>query len=322
MKLIRVQEHGGPEVMKLEEGDRPTPGPGQALVKVEAAGVNFIDIYFRSGAYKSNLPLTPGQEGAGVVEAVGPDVTDVKEGDRVGWAGVIGSYAQYQVIPAARLVPIPEGVGSEDAAAVLLQGMTAHYLSHSTYAINQGDTCLVHAAAGGVGQLLCQMAKMRGARVFGTVGSREKADIAREAGADEVILYEEEDFTARARELTGGKGVQVVYDMVGKSTFEGSLNSLAVRGMMALVGQASGAVPPFDPQQLNAKGGLYLTRPSMPHYTQNRDELLWRANDVLGWVGEGKLKLRIEDRIPLAEAPRAHELLAGRRTAGKLLLMP
>jgi NADPH:quinone reductase len=322
MKLIRVHEPGGPEAMKLEEGEKPSPGPGQALVKIEAGGVNFIDIYFRSGAYKSNLPLTPGQEGAGVVEAVGPDVTDVKAGDRVAWAGPLRSYAEYQVIPAAQLVPTPEGVSSEDAAAAMLQGITAHYLSHSTYPIQQGDVCLIHAAAGGVGQLLCQMAKMRGARVLGTVGSREKAEIAREAGADEVILYEEENFTTRARELTGGKGVQVVYDMVGKTTFEGSLDSLAVRGYMVLVGRASGPAPLLDPQALNAKGGLFVTRPSIAHYTQTREELLWRARDMFDWVGSGKLKLRIEDRIPLAEAPRAHELLAGRRTAGKLLLIP
>jgi NADPH:quinone reductase len=322
MKLIRVHEPGGPEAMKLEEGEKPSPGPGQALVKIEAVGVNFIDIYFRSGAYKSNLPLTPGQEGAGVVEAVGPDVTDVKAGDRVAWAGPLRSYAEYQVIPAAQLVPTPEGVSSEDAAAAMLQGITAHYLSHSTYPIQQGDVCLIHAAAGGVGQLLCQMAKMRGARVLGTVGSREKAEIAREAGADEVILYEEENFTTRARELTGGKGVQVVYDMVGKTTFEGSLDSLAVRGYMVLVGRASGPAPLLDPQALNAKGGLFVTRPSIAHYTQTREELLWRARDMFDWVGSGKLKLRIEDRIPLAEAPRAHELLAGRRTAGKLLLIP
>lgn len=322
MRLIRVREHGGPEVMKLEEGDKPAPGPGQALVRVEASGVNFIDIYYRSGAYKGDLPLTPGQEGAGTVEAIGPGVTEVKEGDRVAWAMVMGSYAQYQLVPAAKLAPVPRELSADDAAAAMLQGMTAHYLSHSTYPIKEGDACLVHAAAGGVGQLLCQIAKMRGARVFGTVGSEEKVDIARQAGADEVILYEKEDFPARVRELTGGQGAQVVYDMVGKTTFDGSLDSLAVRGYMVLVGQASGAVPPFDPQTLNRKGGLFLTRPSLGHYTRTRDELLWRSGDVLGWVASGKLKLRVERTYPLSEAAKAHEALAGRKTAGKLLLMP
>lgn len=322
MQLIRVHQHGGPEVLRLEEAPTPAPGPGQALVKIEAIGVNYIDIYIRSGLYKGTLPLTPGQEGAGTVEAVGPGVEKVKVGDRVAWATVLGSYAQYQVIPAARLVPIPEGLSFQDAAAVMLQGMTAHYLALSTYPLKPGDVCLIHAAAGGVGQLLCQIAKMRGARVLGTAGSPEKASFARQAGADEVILYREQDFAAVARDLTGGAGVQVVYDTVGKDTFEGSLNALARRGYLVLVGQASGPVPPVDLQLLNVKGSLFLTRPSLVHYTATREELLERAADVLGWVAAGTLRVRVDRTYPLAEAAEAHRALAGRQTAGKLLLEP
>ena len=321
MKAIRVHETGGPEVMRLEELPTPNPGQGQALVKVEAIGVNFVDIYNRSGLYKNPLPFTPGSEGAGTVEAVGPGVTEVKVGDRVGWAQVGGSYATHVVAPAQKLILIPEGVNSRDAAAVLLQGLTAHYLATSTYPLKTGDSCLVHAAAGGVGRLLCQIAKQRGARVIGTAGSPEKAAIARDGGADEVILYREQDFVAEVRRLTGGAGVQVVYDMVGKDTFDGSLSSLARRGCLVLVGQASGPVPPLDPRVLNTKGSLYLTRPSLGDYTVTREELLARANDVLTWLSEGKLRLRVDRTYPLAEAAEAHRALAGRETAGKVQLM-
>jgi len=322
VKAIRVHETGGPEVMRLEELPTPNPGQGQALVKVEAIGVNFVDIYNRSGLYKNPLPFTPGSEGAGTVEGVGPGVTEVKVGDRVGWAQVGGSYATHVVAPAQKLILIPEGVNSRDAAAVLLQGLTAHYLATSTYPLKTGDSCLVHAAAGGVGRLLCQIAKQRGARVIGTAGSPEKAAIARDGGADEVILYREQDFVAEVRRLTGGAGVQVVYDMVGKDTFDGSLSSLARRGCLVLVGQASGPVPPLDPRVLNTKGSLYLTRPSLGDYTVTREELLARANDVLTWLSEGKLRLRVDRTYPLAEAAEAHRALEGRQTAGKVQLMP
>ena len=322
MQAIRVHETGGPEVMRLEELPTPNPGQGQALVKVEAIGVNFVDIYNRSGLYKNPLPFTPGSEGAGTVEGVGPGVTEVKVGDRVGWAQVGGSYATHVVAPAQKLILIPEGVNSRDAAAVLLQGLTAHYLATSTYPLKTGDSCLVHAAAGGVGRLLCQIAKQRGARVIGTAGSPEKAAIARDGGADEVILYREQDFVAEVRRLTGGAGVQVVYDMVGKDTFDGSLSSLARRGCLVLVGQASGPVPPLDPRVLNTKGSLYLTRPSLGDYTVTREELLARANDVLTWLSEGKLRLRVDRTYPLAEAAEAHRALEGRQTAGKVQLMP
>ncbi|MCL4466851.1 MAG: quinone oxidoreductase, partial [Chloroflexi bacterium] len=268
------------------------------------------------------LPVTPGNEGAGIVEAIGADVTEVKVGDRVAWGMDIGSYAQYRVIGADRLVTIPEGLSFQDAASVMLQGMTAHYLTISTYPLKAGDTCLIHAAAGGLGQLLCQVAKIRGARVIGTVGSPDKAEVARQAGADEVILYREQDFVARTRELTGGAGVQVVYDTVGKDTFDGSLDSLARRGMLVLVGQASGPVPALDPRVLNVKGSLFLTRPSLNAYVATRDELLWRAGEVLGWVASGRLRQRIDGTYPLAEAGKAHEALSSRKTAGKLLLIP
>ncbi len=306
----------------MEEVPTPDPRAGEALVRVEAIGVNFIDTYMRSGAYASAVPFTPGSEGVGVVEAVGPDVTEVRVGDRVGWVGVSGSYADYIVAPGGSLVPVPEGLGSEEAAAALLQGVTAHYLAVSTYPVKQGDTCLVHAAAGGVGLLLCQIAKMRGARVIGTAGNPGKAEIARQAGADEVILYRERDFVAEVRRLTDGRGVQVVFDTVGKDTFERSLDCLAPRGMLVLVGQASGPVPPFDPQVLRGKGSAYLTRPGIRDYTATREELLWRAGDVLGWVRDGKLKVRIDRTVPLAEAASAHRALEGRETAGKVLLLP
>jgi NADPH2:quinone reductase len=306
--------------MALADVPTPTPGPKQALVRIAATGVNFIDVYFRSGLYKADPPITLGSEAAGTVEAVGPDVTEVAPGDRVAYAMARGSYAEYAVVPAAMLVKLPDHLDFTTAAAAMLQGMTAHYLTHSTYPLKSGDSCLVHAAAGGAGGLTVQMAKMLGARVIGTAGSKEKAAIAREHGADEAIVYTEQDFEAEVKRLTGGRGVDVVYDSVGKSTFDKSLNCLRPRGTLALFGQSSGPVPPFDANILNGKGSLYLTRPSLAHYVQNRDELLWRAGDVLSWVASGKLKLRIDRTYPLADAAAAHRDLEGRRTAGKLVL--
>ncbi len=320
MKAIQVFEPGGPENMQLVEVPKPQPGPKQALVRIHASGVNFIDVYFRIGLYKSDRPVGLGSEGAGVVEAVGPEVTEVAPGDRVAYAMARGSYAEYAVVPAAQLVKIPGHLDFATAAAAMLQGMTAHYLTHSTYALKSGDTCLVHAAAGGAGGLTVQMAKMLGARVFGTVSTEDKARIAREHGVDDAILYTHQDFEAEVKRLTGGRGVDVVYDSVGKTTFEKSLNSLRPRGLLALFGQSSGPVPPFDPTILNTKGSLYLTRPILAHYTATREELLWRAGDVLGWLDSGKLKLRIHRTYPLADAAAAHRDLEGRKTAGKLLL--
>ena len=322
MRAIRVQQFGGPEAMELEELPTPKPGDGQALVRIEAAGVNFIDVYQRTGLYKNPLPYGLGLEGAGVVEAVGGGVTTVRVGDRVAWTGIPGSYATHNVVPADKLVTLPAGVDARAGASAMLQGMTAHYLAHSTYPLKAGDTCLVHAAAGGVGLLLCQMAKRAGARVIGTVSTEEKAKLAREAGADEVILYTRQDFEAEVKRLTGGKGVQVVYDSVGKDTFEKGFNCLAMRGCMVLYGASSGPVAPLDPQVLNAKGSLFLTRPSLFHYTATREELVKRAGDVLGWIQKGELKLRIGATFPLAEAAKAHQDLEGRRTTGKVLLIP
>src|SRR5215472_8981628 len=320
MKQIQVKEHGGPEAMQLVDTPTPQPGPQQALVRIAAAGVNFIDVYFRTGLYKAPAPVTLGNEGAGTVEAVGPEVTDVQPGDRVAYAMARGSYAEFALVPSGMLVKIPEGVDFNTAAAAMLQGMTAHYLTHSTYPLKSGDTCLVHAAAGGAGGLTVQMAKMLGARVFGTVSTDEKARVAREHGVDEAILYTSQDFEAETRRLTNGRGVDVVYDSVGKTTFEKSLSSLRPRGLLVLFGQSSGAVPPFDPSILNARGSLFLTRPSLAHHVLTRDELLWRAGDVLGWIASGKLKLRIDRTYPLAAAADAHRDLESRRTAGKLLL--
>jgi NADPH:quinone reductase len=322
MKAIRVHTPGGPEVLQLEDVPEPTPRDGEAVVRVEAAGLNYIDTYHRSGLYKVPPPFTPGQEGAGTVEAVGPGVTGVAVGDRVAWTGIMGSYAERVAAPATKLVKLPDGVNARLGAAAMLQGMTAHYLACSTYPLTPGDTCLVHAAAGGVGQLLCQIAKIRGARVLGTVSNEEKERLAREAGADEVIRYTETDFAAEVKRLTDGKGVQVVYDGVGRTTFDKSLDSLALRGMMVLFGQSSGPVPPFEPQILNAKGSLFLTRPSLHHYTATREELIQRASDVLGWIAEGKLRLRIDREVPLAQAEAAHRALEGRETKGKVLLIP
>jgi NADPH2:quinone reductase len=300
----------------------PEPGPGEARVKLEAAGVNYIDIYHRTGQYKGALPLTLGQEGAGVVEAVGPNVTEVKPGDRVAYASQQGSYAEYQVVSSWRLVPVPAAISTQQAAAVMLQGMTAHYLCHSTYPLRPGDTALVHAAAGGVGLLLVQMAKRCGARVLGTVSTEEKAHLAREAGADEVILYTQTDFEAEVKRLTGGKGVSVVYDSVGKTTFDKGLNCLRPRGYMVLFGQSSGAVPPLDPQVLNAKGALFLTRPTLGFYTADRQELQSRTNDLFAWMASGELKVRIDRTFPLAQAAEAHRHMEGRQSKGKVLLIP
>lgn len=322
MRVIRVEKNGGPEVLTPQELERPTPGEGEVLVKLEAVGVNFIEIYQRKGQYKLALPHTPGGEGAGVALEVGAGVTDISEGDRVASANLQGAYAEYALAPAERLVVLPAGLGTDVAAALMLQGMTAHYLSHSTYALTEGDTCLVHAAAGGVGLLLVQMAKRRGARVIGTVSSEVKAELARGAGADEVILYTEQDFAEEVKRLTGGAGLEVVYDSVGKTTFEGSLNCLAPRGMLVLYGQSSGPVPPFDLQVLNAKGSLYLTRPSLGYYTRTREELQGRAGDILGWAASGELSVRIDSRLPLAEAAEAQRKLESRGTSGKVLLIP
>lgn len=323
MKAIRVHAPGGPEVLRFEDVPAPVPTEGQAVVRIEAVGVNFIDVYHRTGLYKvPSLPFTLGQEAAGTVEAVGPSVTGIAVGDRVAYTGVMGSYAEKAAVAADRLVRLPEGLSARDGAAAMLQGMTAHYLACSTYPLQAGDACLVHAGAGGVGLLLIQIAKLRGARVFATTSTEEKARLAREAGADEVILYTEQDFAAEVRRLTDGRGVQVVYDSVGRTTFDKSLDSLARRGMMVLFGQSSGPVPPFDPSVLNAKGSVYLTRPSLFHYIAEKEELVSRAGAVLGWIRDGRLKLRIGLELPLSEAASAHRALEGRTTTGKVLLLP
>lgn len=322
MQVVRIHEQGGPDVLRLEEAPTPDPGPGQARVRVVAAGVNFIDIYQRSGQYRVQLPFAIGGEGAGTVEAVGPDVADLRPGTPVAWAQVPGSYATHVVAPVDKLVPVPEGVRLEDAAALMLQGMTAHYLSHSTYPLKPGDACLVHAAAGGVGRLLVQMAKLLGAKpVIGTVSTEAKAEIARAAGADEVIRYTEQDFEKETLRITQGQGVSVVYDSVGRDTFEKSLACLRLRGVLVLFGASSGPVPPCDPLIL-MRGSHFLTRPTLGHYIATRDELLSRSRDVLGWLREGRLRLRIERTYSLSEAGRAQTDLAGRGTAGKLLLIP
>lgn len=342
MRAIQIVQTGGPEALVFGELPTPAPGPGEALVRIEACGVNFIDVYFREGRYATALPFVPGLEAAGVVVALGPGVaaasagpvssgavssgavgtSAIKVGDRVAWCGVAGAYAQFAVAPVAQLVAIPDGVGSRQAAAAMLQGMTAHYLSHSTYAIQPGDAVLIHAGAGGVGLLLIQMAKRLGARVFTTVSTAQKAALARAAGADEVILYTHDDFTAKVRELTGGVGIPVVYDSVGKTTFDGSLACLKPRGTLVLFGGSSGAVPPFDLIQLSTRGSLYVTRPTLTAYTATRQELLLRAGDVLGWVADGSLKLRLEHIYPLSDAAQAHRDLEARKTTGKVLLIP
>ncbi len=322
MKAIRVHAPGGPEALRYEDVPQPAPGPGQVLVKIKAAGVNFIDVYQRTGHYKVPLPFTLGQEAAGTVAAVGPGVAEPKVGDRVAYTSILGAYAEYAVVPADRVVSLPDALSAKQGAAVMLQGLTAHYLATSTYALKPGDACLVHAAAGGVGLLLCQIAKLRGARVLGTVSTREKGALARAAGAAEVILYTEQDFELEVKRLTSGAGLQVIYDSVGKTTFEKGLSCLALRGMMVLYGQSSGPVALFDPQVLNQKGSLFLTRPTLAHHIATRAELLARAGDVLGWIKSGTLKVRIERELPLAQAAEAHRLLEGRKTTGKVLLIP
>jgi NADPH2:quinone reductase len=327
MRAIQIAHTGGPEVMALRDLPTPEPGSGQALVRVEACGVNFIDVYQREGRYPVQLPFIPGQEAAGTVASLGPAEPGAarfgfKVGDRVAWANVLGSYAEFAVVPLSRLIAVPEGVTARQAAGAMLQGMTAHYLAHATYPIQPDDTVLIHAGAGGVGLLLTQMAKRLGARVFSTVSTDEKAALARQAGADETILYTREDFTARVRELTGGRGLPVVYDSVGKTTFDGSLACLRPRGMLVLFGGSSGAVPPFDLIRLSTMGSLYVTRPTLKNYTATREELEQRAGDVLRWVADETLKLRLEHTYPLADAAQAHRDLEARKTTGKVLLIP
>lgn len=322
MKAIQVNQTGGPEVLELVELSLPQPKNNGAVVKTAASGVNYVDVYLRSGLYKAPLPFIAGQEGAGVITAVGDEVKPLKVGDRVAWSGVLGSYAEYVAAPAEALVPVPAGVSDRDAAAAMVQGMTAHYLCNDTYPLKPGETALVHAAAGGVGLLLVQMAHLLGARVIGTVSSEEKARLAREAGADEVILYTQTDFEAETKRLTGGKGVDVVYDSVGKATFTKSMDVLRPRGMLVLYGASSGPVPPLDPQELAQKGSIYMARTSIAHFTATRAELLARSGAVFGMIAEGTLKLRIAHTYPLAEVQQAHRDLEGRKTSGKLLLIP
>lgn len=321
MKAVFVEQPGGPEKLQYASIPDPEPGPGQALVKVAASGVNFIDIYFRSGLYKAPLPVVLGNEGSGTVESLGPEVTEVAAGDRVAWAMTRGSYAEYAVVPAAKLVRIPDGVDFVTAAAAMLQGMTAHYLTHSCFPLKLGDTALIHAAAGGVGTLTVQMAKMLGARVFGTVSTEAKAELARKSGCDEVIIYTQHDFQEEVMRLTEKRGVDVVYDSVGAATFMRSIDSLRPRGMMVSFGNASGPVPPFEPLLLSQKGSLFLTRPSLANYCADREELLWRAGDVFRWILEKKLVLQINDTYKLSEAAQAQQDLEGRKTTGKLVLL-
>jgi len=322
MKAVRIHQYGGLEALSYEEAPITEPGEGQARVKVEAAGVNFIDIYHRIGRYQGKLPFTLGQEAGGVVDAVGLNVTEVKPGDRVAYAPVQGSYAEYAIVPAWYLVPVPKEVDMHHATAVMEQGITAHYLTHSTYPLKQGETALIHAASGGVGHLLVQIAKLCGARVIGTVSTEEKATLAREAGADEVIIYTQVDFEEEVKRLTDNKGVDVVYDSVGKDTFEKGLNVLRKRGYMVLFGQSSGPAPAIDPQSLNQKGSLFLTRPTMGHYLSDKEELHWRVNDIFQWMANGKLKVRVDKTFPLAEAAEAHRYMEARLSKGKVLLIP
>ena len=322
MKAMRVHKYGGPEVLTHEEIPLPDPKSGEARVKVEAIGLNFIDIYQRTGLYPLQTPFTLGMEGAGVVDTVGAGVAEVREGDRVAYAMVLGSYAEYAIVPAWQLAPLPSNVSAQSAAALMLQGMTAHYLTCSTYPLKKGETALIHAAAGGVGLLLVQIAKQLGATVIGTVSTEAKARLAKEAGADAVILYTQTDFAAEVKKLTEGRGLHVVYDSVGQSTFEKSLDCLRPRGYLVLFGQSSGPVPPFNLGTLAAKGSLFLTRPTLLHYAMDRTELLQRTNDLFNWLAAGKLKLRIEKTLPMAEAAEAHRQMEGRKTMGKVLLLP
>lgn len=322
MKAIQVSQAGGPEALTVVDVPVPTTKPNEALVEIKASGVNFIDVYFREGRYPSPLPFINGQEAAGVVKEVGSEVSDLKPGNRVAYTSSLGSYAEYAAVPASRLVKIPESLSYEDAAAAMLQGMTAHYLLFSSYKLEAGETALIHAAAGGVGLLLVQLAKRIGARVIATAGTEEKAQLARGAGADECIIYTQADFEGETKRLTDGKGVHVVYDGVGKSTFDKDLEVLRPRGYLVLFGGSSGAVPPFDLIKLSQKGSLFITRPTLGHYTLTREELEWRAGDILGWIATGELKLRIHKTYPLAEAAQAHRDLEGRKTTGKLILLP
>ena len=320
MKAIRVHETGGPETLCLEEVPDPTAAPGEVIVRLEKIGINFIEVYQRKGLYPMKLPYIPGREGAGTVTAVGSGVTNVKVGDRVASEAFAGAYAELTTGKADRVVKLPDGVDTSVGAALMLQGLTAHYLARSTFPLQQGDRCLIHAAAGGVGLLLCQIAKRRGAWIVGTTSTPAKAQWAREAGADEIILYTEQDFVQEVKRLTNGAGVQVVYDSVGKTTFDGSLECLVLRGMMVLFGMSSGPVPPMDPMALNRKGSLFLTRPNLSHYLATPEELAARAAELLGWIGEGWLKVHIDRTYPLAEAAEAHRVLESRATVGKVLL--
>lgn len=322
MKAIRVHEYGSPEVLQYEEVARPEPGEGQVRIKIEAAGLNFIDIYHRIGSYAGQLPMTPGMEGAGLIDALGSGVAEFQVGDRVAYAMHQGAYADYAIVPAGKVVPVPEAVDMRQAAAVMLQGITAHYLTHSTFPLAPGHTALALAAAGGVGSLLVQLAKRRGARVIGACSTEEKAALARQAGADEIILYNDEDLVEATRRLTEGRGVDVVYDSVGQATFEQSLDCLRPRGYLVLYGQASGPVKPLDPQMLNSKGSLFLTRPTIGHYVADRTELLARTGDLFRWMADGELDVRIDRAYPLAEAAKAHRYMADRQTKGKVLLIP
>lgn len=322
MKAIRIHEVGGPEVMKMEDVPLVEPAGGEARVRLEAIGVNYIDTYHRTGLYKMPLPFTPGMEGAGIVEAVGPDVKEVREGDRVAYTGALGAYAEQAVVPAAKLVILPDGMDTRDGAAAMLQGLTVQYLTRSTFPLKPGHTALVHAAAGGVGLLLVQAAKLLGARVFGTVSTEEKARAATEAGADHIILYGQTDFAAEVKKLTDGRGVDVVYDSVGKTTYEKSIASLAPRGMLVLFGNSSGPVPPIDPLTLSTAGSIFLTRPTLFHHIATREDLLSRSKELFSWLRSGKVRLTIDRSLPLAEAAQAHRLLEGRKTTGKLLLIP
>jgi NADPH:quinone reductase len=322
MKAIQIQKYGGPEVLSLADVEVPKPNPNQVVVQIKAAGINYIDVYFREGRYPAPPPFVNGQEAAGVVSEVGSEVKNLIPGDRVAYTGVLGGYAEYAAVPADRLVKIPDKLDFRQAAAAMLQGMTAHYLCRTTYPLKRGDTALVHSAAGGVGLLLVQMAKNLGARVLGTVSTEAKAQLAREAGADDTILYTEQDFEAETKRLTGGKGVHVIYDGVGGDTFEKGLNSLRPRGCFVYYGASSGPVPPFDLNRLGPKGSLFVTRPTLVHHIASREDLEWRSGDVLGMIAAGDLRLRIEHVYPLREAPQAHRDLEGRKTTGKLLLIP
>ena len=322
MKTVRVHEFGGPEALQYEDAPVPDPGSGEACVRIEAIGLNFIDCYHRKGSYPGALPVTPGMEAAGVVDSVGSGTDGLKAGDRVAYATHQGSYAEYTTVPAEKLVPVPDGVTAQQAAAVMLQGMTAHYLAFTTYPLGPTDTALVHAAAGGVGLLLVQMAKRAGAHVIGTVSTEEKAALARQAGADEIILYTQNDFEEGTLRLTDNQGVNVVYDSVAKTTFEKGLNCLKPRGYMVLYGQSSGPVSEFNPQILNQKGSLFLTRPSLTHYADDRGELLQRSGDLFEWLSSGELDVRIDTTFALADAPAAHRYIEGRQTKGKVLLIP